>query len=389
MNPVFQFLKETEFCREMPDADIMAIVRHCHEGSFEPKQVVFYENEDADRVFLILMGEVEVWKAYGSHDADMLAVLGKGRLFGEMALIDRLPRSATVISSAYTRVLYIEAGDFQTILTENAAIALSMVRSLSAMVRKSNENFLEDLKVRNRQLEEAYDALKKAQDELLRQERLSNLGKFSSMILHDIRNPIQVIKMYLDILRMGEKLPEPAEAHLSTIRSEADRLNGIANELLDYSRGEIRLSAAPVDCARFMARLEDALTRRFRSGRVVIDMECHYRGFVVLDQERMLRVLLNLADNSRKAMGNHGRFAITARKEQNTLVLLIADDGEGMSAEILGHIFEPFYSCSRQGGTGLGMLIVKSIVEAHGGTIEIDSAPCEGTRIRIALPLGN
>ena len=75
MEEFFQFLKGTEFCAGMQDDDIRAIVNYCHEGSFEPNQVVFHENDHADRVFIILSGTVEVWQAYGSPDADILAVL--------------------------------------------------------------------------------------------------------------------------------------------------------------------------------------------------------------------------------------------------------------------------------------------------------------------------
>jgi len=278
MENVFKFLEETVFCREMPSEDIRTIFPYCHEGNFEPNQVVFYENDEADRVFLILSGRVEVWKAYGSPDADILAVLGTGHLFGEMALIDRLPRSATVISKDYTRVLYIVEKDFLKILSENKSIALSIIRSLSGIVRKSNDNFFEDLRARNRQLETAYQDLKKAQDELLHRERLSNLGKFSSMILHDIRNPIQVIKMYLDILQLDDDLPEATDKHLNSIRLEGDRLNNIANELLDYSCGDIRLDIQTIDFKDFVNVLKERMARLFKSKNIELHIENRYEG---------------------------------------------------------------------------------------------------------------
>jgi len=111
------------------------------------------------------------------------------------------------------------------------------------------------------------------------------------------------------------------------------------------------------------------------------------RGRRFFDEERMGRVLFNLSDNARKAMGSSGRFTIIVGREGDDLVFLIEDNGEGMSEEVLEHIFEPFYSRSPQGGTGLGMLIAQSIVKAHKGTLRVDSTPGSGTRIHINLPL--
>ncbi len=106
----------------------------------------------------------------------------------------------------------------------------------------------------------------------------------------------------------------------------------------------------------------------------------------MFDTERIMRVLQNLAENARKAMGKEGTLEIKGYEEEGNLILEVEDTGEGMEPEVLEHIFEPFYSSSKSGGTGLGMVIVKSIVEAHDGAIDIASTPGEGTRVRIAIP---
>jgi signal-transduction protein with cAMP-binding, CBS, and nucleotidyltransferase domain len=137
---------------------------------------------------------VEVWKDWGDSEADLLAVHGPGHLFGEMALIDELPRSATVIARNPVRVLSIGRQDFHRIITENASVALSVMRSVSSMVRVSNDNFVESLRKRNRELVKTNRQLKNTQSRLLRAERLSVLGRFSTLILHDIRNPISILR---------------------------------------------------------------------------------------------------------------------------------------------------------------------------------------------------
>jgi len=98
--------------------------------------------------------------------------------------------------------------------------------------------------------------------------------------------------------------------------------------------------------------------------------------------------LLNVADNARKAMARSGGvIALKSFRERGNLVLETTDSGEGMSHEALAQVFEPFYSASGQGGTGLGMLIVKNIVEAHGGSVLLSSELGVGTRVLLSFPL--
>ena len=386
MNGYFSFLRQVYFFEELSDTEIRDILKYCNEAEFAANQVIFYENDPAERFYIIMSGEVEVWKSYDTTDADILAVHGPGKLFGEMALVEELPRSATVVSRLDTRLLYIGAEDFINIIKDNSKVALSIMKSLSAMIRKSNESFLEDLKRRNMKLEQALTELKSAQQELLSKERFSNMGKFSSMILHDIRNPLSVIRGYAEMIMRSEQISESCQGYMKNIFMETERLGALANEMLDYTRGEVRLSMTIVAIPEFMKRLEEYVANRFASKNIEIVFEPKVTKPVMFDSERMFRVLQNLSENARKAMNRNGRFAITVTEEGGTLVFDVADNGEGMSAEVLEHVFEPFYSSSKAGGTGLGMVIVKSIVDAHDGTIDISSAPGKGTQIRIAIP---
>lgn len=386
MNGYFSFLRQVYFFQELSDGEIRDILKYCNEAEFAANQVIFYENEPAERFYIIMSGEVEVWKSYDTPDADILAVHGPGKLFGEMALVEDLPRSATVVSRLDTRLLYIGAQDFINIIKENSKVALSIMKSLSAMIRKSNESFLEDLKRRNLKLEQALTELKSAQKELLSKERFSNMGKFSSMILHDIRNPLSVIKGYAEMIMRSEQISESCLGYMKNILMESERLGALANEMLDYTRGEVRLSMAVVAMPDFMKRLEEYVTRRFASKNISIECSSTVNKPVMFDAERMFRVLQNLSENARKAMSRNGKFSVSVAEEGGSLVFDVVDDGEGMSGEVLEHVFEPFYSSSKAGGTGLGMAIVKSIVDAHDGTIDIHSAPGKGTKIRMAIP---
>ena len=387
MTDYYQFLRNVYFFRDLADEEIRGIEQVCHEEEYGQGRVIFEEGAAADRFYIVLEGAVEVWKDFQLEEKDLLAVHEKGHLFGEMALVDDLPRSATVVAREKSRLLYVNRDDFTRIITENSSIALSIIRSVSSMVRQSNETFVEGLRERNRELEEAYRDLKEAQDELLRAERLSTLGKFSSLILHDIKNPLSILRGYAELIVRNSAHGVRVQRNAEKIIQEADRLNRLANELLDYSRGEIRLNISIVDLQDFCAKVVEAIAGKFRARSIDVETEVVFRGPVLLDEERMFCVFLNLAENSRKAMSNGGTFGIRVSRTEGSLCFTVYDTGVGMSPEVQQHIFEPFYSHSSGGGTGLGMSIVKSIVEAHDGSLSVESKTKGGTTFAISVPL--
>ena len=382
-----EFLKTVSFFSHLDTQYLEELARYCREKTYSPGELIFREGDVADRFFILMEGEVEVWKNYDSPKADLLTVHGPGKPFGEMALVDSLPRYATLRARVEAKILAVHEDDFMSLIRENSSVALAVIRSLSAMVRRSNDSLLEDLKSRNRELEEALHELKEAQGQLIRQERLSNLGKFSSMILHDIRNPISIVQGYAEILKRSEELPEKHLEYVNNILSESERLAGLANEFLDYSRGEIRLDFSPVELEPFMHKLESVVRRRFGSKQVKLSFQVDGIRTAIFDSARIFRVLVNLTENARKALGREGELSVHCDTTEESLRIRVKDSGEGMSPEVLKHVFEPFYSSSSQGGTGLGMLIVKNIIDAHHGDIEIVSTPGEGTEISIHLPL--
>jgi signal transduction histidine kinase len=387
MEAILGLLRDLYFFRSLSEEELVKVAEVCREERFSAGNMICREGSPADRFFIILEGTVEVWKDWGDPEADLLAVHGPGHLFGEMALIDELPRSATVVPRNPVRLLSIDRQDFHRIITENASVALSIMRSVSSMVRVSNEKFVESLRKRNRELVKANRQLKNAQSRLLRAERLSVLGRFSTLILHDIRNPISILRGFAEMILVHAQDTEVVKRNIQRIIAEADRLNRISGELLDFSRGEISLNMSIVDLGELVGRVMELEAERFASRKIETKAEIEFHGPVILDFDRMLRVLLNLADNSRKAMPRGGSFTIVTRRNDGRFVLEVSDTGEGIDPEVQGRLFEPFFSSSREGGTGLGMSIVKSIVEAHNGTLSFTSGRNQGTTFNITIPI--
>lgn len=381
-------LKKIDIFAELSDDDLTALSDICHSAYYSPRTVIAREGVDADSLFALLSGSVGIWVDYGTDKADLLAVREAPCLVGEMSVADQLPRSATIVTGSAVEGYTIEAGIFRELLEKRGSIALSLMKGISRLVRTSNDSFVSELRYRNEELTQANEELRDAHRQLVRQERLSSLGKFSSMIIHDLRNPLSVIKGYADMLELKlDGQSEDLHKYALQIRRETARLSGLTSELLDYSRGEIRLAYTPVTMDDFFIQLRENVDARLSGKDLVVDWNPNFTGAVLLDLDRMIRVMVNLIDNSRKACSRGGSIEISATGNKKNLVLTVKDNGVGMNAETLTHVFEPFYSTSDRGGTGLGMHIVKTVVEAHDGVVDIASKPGEGTVTTVSLPL--
>lgn len=386
MQDVVGFLKNAYFLQDLPDRAFQAVADLCHSVEYDAGEVIFREGDQGDRLFIVLSGEVQVWKNHGKEDASLLSRYGAGRFFGEMALVDELPRSATSIAGEVAQLVFLTRDDFRGLVQRFPEVALSVMRSLSAIVRESNDSFVADLYRRNQELEQAYLDLARAQRRLIESERLSNLGKMSNMILHDIRNPVSVLNGYAEMLTRFADDPERVREFAGRIAVETERLSHLSGELLDYARGEVRLDMSVVTPERIGRTALDYLTDRLSAAGIEARLEIEDDRPAVVDFQRMVRVLLNLLENAWKASHRGDAITIVFRRREGVLEMIVTDTGEGMDPEVSGRVFEPFFSRSENGGTGLGMVVVKSIVDAHGGSLLVESEPGQGTSVTVRIP---
>ncbi len=379
-------LRNSQFFLSLKNEDISKIAPHFKLVSFSRGDVILHEDEIADRFFVIVEGSVEVWKNHATENSARLAVKSRGNIFGEMALIDDEPRSATIVATEDCKVLQVHKSDFYKLSETHPVIIFAVLRALSRAIRQSNDSFVASLSKQNQELQQALENLKSTQKELIRAERFSNLGKLSSLIIHDLRNPLSVIKGYGEMLQILYDESDEVQEFSRKIIQEALRLNRFAQELLDYSRGDVRLVWVFTSFPMIFQKLKQYLGAGFSSEGMELKLECDCTKPFYADEERLLRAMLNLCNNARKAMDRGGTLEIRETCTNEELVVLIKDDGHGMDADVLSHIFEPFYSSSHRGGTGLGMTSVKTIIEAHGGSVNIESEPGKGTSVTLVIP---
>jgi signal transduction histidine kinase len=230
------------------------------------------------------------------------------------------------------------------------------------------------------------DSIARFQQEAAQRERLSSLGRMSTIIAHEVRNPLMIIKGALRQLSREGATGDDIRESAADINGEIDRLNRVVNEVLDYAR-PIRFDLSSTDinalCRSAAAAVEAAHAAPAID--VMVDPELPALN---TDGERLRTVLVNLLTNARQAVGSangSGVVMLTAtRVAERRVSIAVEDNGSGISAEDLPRIFDPYFT-TRRAGTGLGLPIAKNIIEGLGGTITARSAMGQGTTIRIEL----
>lgn len=232
------------------------------------------------------------------------------------------------------------------------------------------------------------DSIARFQREMSQRERLTSLGRLSTVIAHEIRNPLMIIKAAVHTLRQNEANPKALHEAIADIDEEIARLNRIVNEVLDFSR-PIRFELAPVDLNGLCRESAVAAQAGTPGGPVELDLDPAV-ATVNTDAERLRIALVNMLVNARHAVDGPSAppdtVTLVTRRKGDRVSITIADRGVGIAPADLSHVFDPYFTTKR-GGTGLGLPIAKNIVEGLGGTMTISSAVGQGTEIHLELPL--
>ncbi len=238
-------------------------------------------------------------------------------------------------------------------------------------------------------LKRSYGELARTQEELVKRERLAALGELSAVVAHEVRNPLGVIFNSLGSLRKLLRPTGDAGMLLDIVEEEADSLDRIVRDLLDFARPhEPALEAE--DIGELVADTLHAAQGDHVPGGVEVDVQLPADLPLVRIDERMIRqVLLNLVLNAMQAMPRGGtlRIGVSMEPGRTRFVRIeVSDTGTGVPNELAGRIFQPFFT-TKAAGTGLGLAVVKRFVEAHRGTITFHSRQGEGTTVLLRLPV--
>ena len=243
------------------------------------------------------------------------------------------------------------------------------------------------------------DSIARFQREATQRERLSSLGRLSTVVAHEIRNPLMIIKASLRTLKQHTSLSDPAQLAAEDINEEVDRLNRIVGEVLDFAR-PIRFELAQVDLNTLCADAVAAATADGEWPPIRSTLDPSVDGLVT-DGERLRLTLINILTNARDSMRERLRgknlrpgestaegnsmVDLGTSAQNGSIVISVRDCGIGIGPEDLPRVFEPYFTTKRT-GSGLGLAIAKNIVDGLGGTITVRSEVGNETEVRIALP---
>lgn len=224
--------------------------------------------------------------------------------------------------------------------------------------------------------------------EMVKSERLSAVGRMAGTIIHDIKNPMSTIRVYAQVLK--KKAPSDETSTLvDEIIKQIDRLVNMAQEVLDFSRGTSILNIQKTRYDEFINGVLLFIRKDFEKKGIIIENNCNYDGEVEIDPDKMTRVILNIAGNAADAMPDGGHFTINSTKDGTRLKIEMIDTGTGMPEDVKNKIFEPFMTYGKKHGTGLGMAIVKKILDDHNAQIHIDSEIGKGTKMTLYIPISH
>jgi signal transduction histidine kinase len=239
-------------------------------------------------------------------------------------------------------------------------------------------------------LRRSYADLARAQAQLVERERLAAIGELAAVVAHEVRNPLGVLFNSLGSLRklLGADVAGPAATLLEIMDEEATRLNHIVRDLLDFAR------PTPPALSRdnLEAVVEEAVDAALGEarGRVELVREIGELPLVPMDARLVRQALLNLVDNAVQAMPRGGRLTVRLGADEmgatRAARLEIEDTGPGIAPDVERRIFEPFFT-TRASGTGLGLAVVKRIVDGHRGLLRVDTVEGRGTTFTVWLPL--
>ena len=251
-----------------------------------------------------------------------------------------------------------------------------------------NARLLDGVRSKNAELQEALRHLQEAQDELVRSEKLSTIGQMASMIIHDMRGPLTVAGCYAAMAGDPDTEREEIAEYAGLIREEITRINAMAQEIMDFSRGRRQLNCREIDPGKLMEDVRKQASAELGSDRMVFQVSCDLDRQLFLDRDKVMRVLMNLVRNGAEAQKYTGTLRLTCKASGDHAELKVVDQGSGIPEEIREKMFDPFVTHGKAKGTGLGLAIARKVVEDHGGTIEVSSAQGEGTTFVIRFPLG-
>lgn len=350
--------------------ELRALRSEKHARSFRAGEVIFSAGDPGDGFYVVESGQVRIFARVGQDEQRLLATIGEGDFFGEMAVVDAEPRSASAVAEKPTRAYFLTRDTLLDLLREKPQLALDLVREFSIRMRALNQKYV---------------------DEIIQAERLAVIGRFAGTIVHDFKNPLTIIGLAAELACSDETSSPMRQQAQTKIARQVERMTNMLQELIEFTRPSGQQpNLKTVDFARYMNPLADEIRQEIADRGVKLVMENPAPNVQVrIEPKRLSRLFYNLLNNAVEEMPGGGKIFLRFTPAKSELRIDVQDTGHGIAPEIAASLFKPFATHGKKHGTGLGLTICKKIVEDHGGTISAASERGKGATFTFTLPLGD
>ncbi|MFB2917828.1 MULTISPECIES: ATP-binding protein [Aerosakkonema] len=359
-------LEAHQFISYFEPAQAAQVCRLAVVENFADQEIIFQEGEIPDFVYLVLAGEVEFRKHNGNNKYQTVALAKQNDFFGEFGVLDGQPRSAQAIVCGGATLARIPRDGLMEILNNTkGSVVLKLLGYIVRHLRSTTAQYV---------------------NQMVHKEKMALVGEMVNTIIHDFRSPVTSI--YLASVMLKEFHPdEETTEWCDIIQAQVRRMLGMAEEALEFASGHAVLNTQPVNLAFLLQNFEKLNRIYFKDAKVEFKLNTA-DVMINADENKLMRVLQNLVGNAVEAFkGCGGQIQVSALTKEKVAEIIISDNGPGIPEEIREHLFDPFVTYGKRGGTGLGTAIAKSIIEAHSGEISFHSNCGEGTTFYIRLPL--
>lgn len=329
---------------------------------------LFSEGDAADWVYLVCRGQVELVKKDEENHSVVLAAVEAGDFFGELGVLDNSGRNVGARTSGPATLAKIPCATVRKVLENESSEAwMQLLKRTLHYLRVTNERVMA---------------------EIVHKEKVQLIGEMASSIIHDFRNPLTSIQLAAHMI-VGKYQDEMSVHCCKVIVQQADRMVGMAQELLEFSHGKPKLEMKKMGVGVLFDTFGQLNEEYLKEAKIVLTLAA-VDAEINVDLDRFLRVLQNLVGNAidaiRGVRESGGNIFLESRLSEGMVDIAVRDDGPGIPEGIRSQIFEAFFTFGKKHGTGLGMSIAKTLVEAHGGKISFETEMGKGTVFHIQLP---
>jgi signal transduction histidine kinase len=360
-------LESTELFRQLRPDELKALRQVTIERQFAAGQEIFREGAPGDGMYVVKEGLVEISGIFNQTTRRTFSKLAPGEVFGEMAVIEYRPRSATATAAKDTEVYFIPRGEMLGLIERSPGLSLSLLQLISHRLREFNRQYL---------------------NEVVQAEQLAVLGRFARGVVHDLKNPLNIIGLTAELAGRPDATPQFRAQAQERIAHQVERISSLVSEILYFTqRGGEAVALAPMGYAEFIGKLLPELKAEVETRGATIELDgAPPATMLMLNPKRLARVLFNLVHNATDAMREGGKIILRFGQTPREVVTEVEDSGSGIAPEILDRLFQTFATHGKEHGTGLGLSICKKIVEDHGGRIWARNEPGRGAVFSFTIP---